>query len=171
MLTKLSSEGICTTRQTIFRFLKKYNLSGKISNLEKSGRSAKLSVKHFNFIDKCYNENDEYSAVDIQKRHLHSFNINVSVTTIKKVRRKLGWIETGPKYCQAIRPLNCEKRLAFCTKLLADEEHFNDVMFTDKSSIEINRHAVRCFRKKGEAPKMKPKVKHPYKVHVCGGIS
>lgn len=99
-------------------------------------------MEHFNFIDQCYNENDEHSAVDLQKKIKNSFNIEVSVTTVKKVRRKLGWIATGPKYCQAVRPANCESRLAYCKKWLAEEDRFNDVMFTNESSIEINRHAV-----------------------------
>ena len=48
---------------------------------------------------------------------------------------------------------------------------FDHVIFTDKSSIWLERHNKICFRKKGMPAKLKPKVKHPYKAHVWAGIS
>ena len=35
----------------------------------------------------------------------------------------------------------------------------------------LEQHSRVCFRKKYELAKLKPTVKHPYKVHVWGGIS
>lgn len=52
-----------------------------------------------------------------------------------------------------------------------NNDTFDDVIFSDESTIEIKRHARRCFRKKGELRKMKAVPKHPFKVHVWGGIS
>ena len=62
-------------------------------------------------------------------------------------------------------------RLAFSERCLAESENFDDVIFTDESSVWIERHSRICFCKKGAPAKMKPKVKHPYKVHVWAGIS
>ena len=48
---------------------------------------------------------------------------------------------------------------------------FEDVVFTDESSIWLEQHGKLCFRKKNMPAKLKPKAKHPYKVHVWAGIS
>ena len=44
-------------------------------------------------------------------------------------------------------------------------------MFTDESSIEIERTTTVRFHKQGEMFKPAPKPKHPLKVHLWGGIS
>ena len=46
-----------------------------------------------------------------------------------------------------------------------------DVIFTDESSIELSWHKRTCRTKKGQHSKLKPKPKHPLKVHVWAGIS
>ena len=107
----------------------------------------------------------------LQKLILAEYGIQVSVPTVKSVRWKLGWRKHGPKYCQAIREANRVARLAFCERLEETGETFDDVVFTDESSIWLERHNKVCFRKKGMPAKLKPRVKHPYKVHVWAGIS
>ena len=109
--------------------------------------------------------------IGLQKLLLQERGVKVSVSAIKKVQWKLGWRKHGPKYCQAIREPNRVARLAFCERLLETGEMFDDVIFTDESSIWLERHNKICFRKKGMPAKLKPKVKHPYKVHVWAGIS
>lgn len=62
-------------------------------------------------------------------------------------------------------------RLAFAQECLDRGETFDDVIFTDESTIWLERHSKICFRKKGEPPKLKPRGKHPFKLHVWAGIS
>ena len=97
--------------------------------------------------------------------------VKASLTAIKKVRWNLGWRKRGPKYCQAVREANRVARLAFCERCVETGETFDDVIFTDESSIWLERHSKVCFRKKGMPAKHKATVKHPYKVHVWAGIS
>ena len=99
------------------------------------------------------------------------FGVNFSTSLIKSTRKKLGWVKSGPMYCKIVKEANRIKRLAFCQKLLADKEKFDTVIFTDKSSIWMEQHGKLCFQKKRMPPKLKPKAKHPYKVHVWAGIS
>ena len=40
---------------------------------------------------------------------------------------------------------------------MAKKEQFETVIFTDKSTIQIERHSRRCCHKKGEPRKLKPK--------------
>jgi len=171
IIMKLRNEDILTTRQTVNRIIRRYKECGRISHRQKSGRQPKITLEIKNFIDKSYNDNDEYSARELQKLIKKKFNRIIAVTSIKCVRRKLGWKKSGPGYCQMIRPANRIKRLLHAQDCLDKNEHFDDVIFTDESTIEIDRHARQCFVKHGVVRKLKPKPKHPYKVHVWGGIS
>ena len=82
------------------------------------------------------------------------------------MRRKLGWVRTGSKYSQLIREANQIVRLEFARKCMEENEEFDDVIFTDESSIWMERHGKIYFRKLNKPPKLKPTPKHPYKVHV-----
>lgn len=48
---------------------------------------------------------------------------------------------------------------------------FNNVIWTDETSVQIETHKRLCYRKEGEPPRPKPRPKHPTKVHVWAGIS
>ena len=56
-------------------------------------------------------------------------------------------------------------------EMLDTGEQFDDVIFTDESTIALERHHKKSYRKKGQPRKMKAIPKHPVKVHVWGGIS
>ena len=62
-----------------------------------------------------------------------------------------------------------EKRLAWA------REHkslsFEDVIYMDKTTVQIEMHRRTCCYMKGQKPQYKPKPKHPVKVHVWAGIS
>ena len=81
----------------------------------------------------------------------------------------MGWTFRGSAYCQLIREANKQKRLEWALKHYTDD--FENVIFSDESSIQIETHRLRCYRKKGERPRPKPRPKHPVKVHVWAGIS
>ena len=80
------------------------------------------------------------------------FGEAISETTIRCTRRKFGWLSTGTKYCQLVREANREKRLKFCRKLQAKKDEFNDVIFTDESSIALERHSKITFHHWWEPP-------------------
>ena len=48
---------------------------------------------------------------------------------------------------------------------------FDNVIFTDECSVQLDNHSRLCFRKRGHVRKFKPRPKHPIKVHVWAGIS
>lgn len=97
--------------------------------------------------------------------------VHLSVSTVKRTRKKLGWKRCGPKYCQMVRETNRIARLAFAGECLETRETFDDVIFTDESTIWLGQHGKICFTKAGRPPKLKPKAKHPFKAHVWAGIS
>ena len=97
--------------------------------------------------------------------------IQLPIATIKRTRRKLGGKRCGPKYCQMVRETNRVARLAFAEECIENGESFDDVIFTDESSLRVEQHVKICFRKEAQPAKLKPKSKHPFKVHIWAGIS
>ncbi len=99
------------------------------------------------------------------------FGIHVPTTTIRLARKRLGWTHTKSRYCQLIRVPNQIAKLEFCRRCLADNDTFENVIFTGESTIMMDSHGRISFRKRGKLAKLKPRPKHPYKVHVWAGIS
>ena len=71
-----------------------------------------------------------------------------------------------------IRENNKWKRLLWCKQQTVNNEKFDDTIWSDESSvlIEIERKRKTC-RRIGQPRKLKPKPKHPLKVHIWGAIS
>ena len=113
-------------------------------------------------------EDDETTATLLQTR-LAAHNVHVSLSTILRNQRQLGWIYRGSAYCQLIRSENKQKWLEWAHRNLSDT--FKDVIWTDEASIQLDWHKRYCCRKEGEKPRPKPRPKHPIKVHVWAGIS
>ena len=95
--------------------------------------------------------------------------LDVSLSTVKRARQDLGWVSTMPRYCQLISEANKEKRLKWSEEQMANKEKFDDVIFTDEYSVQLDVHRKKCYRKK-QPRKLKPRPKYPPKVHVWGGI-
>ena len=122
-------------------------------------------------------------------RLLNEKGIQISIWTILRCRKILGWTFRGSAYCQLIRTENKQKRLQWARKNLDEaEDGFDNVIFSDESSVQLESHKRYCCRKKGLPPKNKPRYtselikllivlmvcfrpKHPPKVHVWAGIS
>ena len=114
---------------------------------------------------------DQLSVSELQDAFNEEFGFRPSDSTISRARRNLGWIKSGPRYCQLVSAKNCEKRLEFAITCVRNRDKFENVIFTDESSIWLNCYNAVCFRKIGQEGRYKPKAKHPFKVHVWAGIS
>ena len=88
--------------------------------------------------------------------------------TIVRARQTLGWIYHGSAYCQLIREVNNQQRLEFATAYLADS--FDNVIWSDETTVQLETHWRRYYRKEGEKARLKPRPKHPVKLHVWAGI-
>ena len=70
-----------------------------------------------------------------------------------------------------MKEVNQPKRLEFAQRCLNDNDNFDDVIFTDESSIQMEWHGKITFHRWWEPPRQKEVPKHPYEVHVWAGIS
>lgn len=58
----------------------------------------------------------------------------------------------------------------WCQQQLVNGEDFSDVIWTDECSVMIERKR-KTYRRVGQPRRLKPKPKHPLKIHIWGGIS
>lgn len=99
------------------------------------------------------------------------YGCNIGLSTLKRYRHALGWTFHGSKYCQMVREANKTKRLDWCIQQLQENDNYEDVIWSDETSVQLESHRRYAFRKKDQPPKLKPRPKHPVKVHVWAGIS
>ena len=171
ILDDLRKDGIIVTRRTVRLFLKKYEQTGSFADRPRSGRPCKFPEGLNKLVSDLYENDDELSAHDVSVILHEIFKISVSAAHIRRIRRKVGLVRSRPSYCQIVREKNRVDRLNFCLEAQRRGDTFDDVIFTDESSIEMERHGKLCFRQKNAPRKLKPKAKHPVKLHVWAGIS
>ena len=106
---------------------------------------------------------DETTATHIHHL-LEQRGYNISLRTVLRCRSVLGWTFRGSAYCQLIRDVNKQKRLAWARQYVSDD--FSNVIWTDESSVQLESHRRFCCRKCGETPKPKPRLVLTVCVHV-----
>ena len=106
------------------------------------------------------------------RKHLLTDNHPLISKTLLKLRPLIEtrmarqYMYNQAAYCKPIQPRNIQKRLDWAKEHINDD--FRDAIWTDETTVILDSL---CYRKKGEKPKLKPRAKHPTKVHVWGGIS
>ena len=149
-------DGIRASMQGVRQFLKRYGNHGTITRKPGSGLPGKLTP-----------------SAKMMTRLLHSCNstygLYVSLTTILRNRHQLGWVYHGSAYCQLIRQANKQKQLDWARTYLHDS--FDDVIWSNETTVQLESHRRFSYRKEGEKPCPKPRAKHPVKVHVWAGIT
>ena len=120
-------------------------------------------------MSQCPRENSELSASELSVKLKCVFGISVSASTVKDARRKLGWVSTT-SYCQTVGHVNRPKQLDYALRCIQTNELFENVIFTDESTIKIQNTANKCFHKLGEEKPLKGQPKHPFQVNVWVGF-
>ena len=115
-----------------------------------------VTAEVMKIVEEQMRNDDETTAVQLY-RLLKEKGYDLSLRTIIRCRIKLGWTFRGSAYCQMVREANKVKRLEFATKMLDDDEKFDDVIFMDECSVQLCSHRRFCCRKQGERPKLKPR--------------
>ena len=86
------------------------------------------------------------------------------------INYEIGWLNATQIFtCQ--RDANKMIRLEWARMMLATKENFDDVIFTDESTFEVEYHSTKCYRRIGQPRILKSWPKHLDKIHACGGIS
>ena len=135
-------EGVRTMTQTIRRFLMRYCKTNSISRASGSGRLNKLTEDVLRLID-----------LEMMKQ-LRTFflqhGLEISIRTILRGRKQLGCSHCGSAYCQLLREPNKVKRKDWALKYLHDD--FQNVVWTDETTVQLESHKRLCCRKNGIRP-------------------
>ena len=128
-----------------------------MSRKEGSGRPTKLTPEVMQIVEAQMMKDDETTAYQLHKLLLDK-GVSISISTILRCRDILGWTFRGSAYCQLIRACNKQKRLEWARNNKNEvEDGFDDVVWSDESSVQLEAHKRFCYRKKGCAPKNKPR--------------
>ena len=138
----------------IAKFLKHYEETGSIGRRPGSGRPSKATEEIKQFVNEQMRLDDETTAYQLHQMLIQRGHA-ISLRTILRCRTTLGWTFRGSAYCQLIREANKEKRLAFARQYLDDD--FKNVIWTDECTVQMESHRRFCCRKRGDAPRPKPR--------------
>ena len=153
----LHQEGISASGRGVALFIKRFDETRSIVRRPGSGLWTVISDDMKEVVEQEMQRDDETTA-----QQLHAILVrkgySVSMSTILRCRRKLGWTFRGSAYCQMIRAVNKTKRLEWARAYAHEAESgFLDVIFTDETSIQLESHRRFCCRKAGQPPRPKPR--------------
>ena len=146
-------DGIRVSKQGFRMFLKRFAARRTIARAQGSGFPSRITPEIKQIIKEAMREDDETTTTQLQAK-LATHNVYVSLGTICRNRSQLGLIYRGPAYCQLIRESNKQKRLDFALAHLHDS--FDDVIWSDETTVQLETHRRFCYRKEGEKPRLKP---------------
>ena len=112
----------------MYKFLKLYQKTGTILRRPGSGQASKISAAAKQIIDEQMKKDDESTGMELQKILVKN-GIIVSARTALRWRHQLGWTSKSTSYCQMIRDINREKRLAWARQ--HKDLTFEDVIYMD----------------------------------------
>ena len=153
----LKEEGIRISRVSVWKFISRYQQTGCVARKEGSGRRTKMNTQVMALVEEQMNSDDETTAFQLHKL-LNERGIVISIWTVLRCRKSLGWTFRGSAYCQLIRVANKQARLDWAKQYIDEcEDGFLNVIWSDESTIQLETHKRFCCRKKGCRPKNKPR--------------
>lgn len=134
IVRSLADDGCQISRLSVRRFLMRFQQSQSFQDM-------------MDFTDSYMEKKDKLTAPHLRKKIYDIFGCDFSESKLKRLQEKLGWVQTGTKYCQLIREPNRVKRLEFTLKSMEEEENFDDVILTDDCSVHRESHTKLSFKR------------------------
>ena len=168
----LSEEGFPTTAQTVRRWIQRWETGEGLQDFRRSGRRPKITAEMGVFLNNRLKEDDELSSRELAYLLNKEYSIIISSSAIRAhLRQNLKWKVVRTRFGPMISETNKINRKAFALKCLQSKDEFNDVIWTDESSVQLRRHADYMRVQVGKERMLKPQAKHALKVNVWAGIS
>ena len=104
------------------------------------GSPSSITKEIAEYMDRMLEDDDELTASEFHRLIVRKFDARIPAPTIRRfLRMKLQWIivraRTGPMISETNK-----KRLDFATQCISDKDSFDDIIWTDESSIQLVRH-------------------------------
>lgn len=137
----LERRGIVTNVRAVRRPYNWFCETGTIIRKSGSGRPTLLTSTVLRRIEQMMQSDDETTAQQLQRRLRQQGEV-ISLTTILRGRRKLGWTYHRSAYCQLLRDVNKQKRLQWAHDHLTDD--FTDVIWSNETTEQLETHKRFC---------------------------
>ena len=151
---ELQKEKLKCSRVGVHKFLKYYRETGSIGRKVGSGRPSKAMAEIKRIIEDQMRVDDETTAHQLHWL-LTEKGYSITLRTVLRCRTALGWTFRGSAYCQLICEVNKFKQLAWARDHLHDT--FDDVIWSDECTVQMESHRRFACRKQGEPPRPKPR--------------
>ena len=153
---KFREEVIYVTQVGVHKFLCVHKATHTINCRNSSGSPSKVTAEIRKLVDQQMIKDDKTTAYQLHQLLLRNWQ-NILLSTILRCQIESGWIFQGSVYCQLIRGVNKKKRLEWARKYLTEANSgFDNVVWTDESSVHLETHRGHSYTKLVNAPKSKP---------------
>lgn len=150
----LQEEQLKASRVGVAKFIKHYQDTSTITRRPGSGRPSKVTEEIKRIVEEQMQKDDETTAYQLHQL-LVSKGYSICLRTVLRCRRSLGWTFRGSAYCQMLREVNKAKRLQWALENQGLD--FDDVVWTDECTVQLESHRRFCCRKVGQRPRNKPR--------------
>lgn len=165
-VSEVAKEVKCDTK-TVKHWLQQYESTGDVADVLKSGRTRITNDIEDEKIVALAEENREQSSKQLSKV-LKRKGIDVSPRTVRRRLNEAELQSLPPLMKPLLTRRHMNNRLLWAKQ--NKDRNWNNVIFTDESSIKLFSAPRRVWRRRGEVVKY-PSVKHSIKVHIWGCFS
>ena len=172
IVTDLAKEEIWTTRCTVTRRIFSWTKGAGLEDQRRSGRPSVITESIAEYLDRMLEDDGEISAMELHRLIAKKFGKQIPAQTIRLfLRQKLQWVVVRTKVGPMISDKNKAKRMEFAQRCLTAKDSFDDVIWTDESSVQLVKHTRSMRVNVGKEQPNRTVAKHAVKVHVWAGIS
>ena len=100
----MNEENIFASRQSLYKLSHKFHTTSQLGDLPKRTRTRKITQEMMDVMDEALQQDDKLTATQLCALLVEQWpNTNVSLSSVKRIRKKIGWVCTRPHYCQLLR--------------------------------------------------------------------
>ena len=112
---RLSQEGVIISKVSLYALVKKFETTKLVIDIKRKPRSSLFDACHYRFIDHTMTEDNELTSRQLFVLFAAKFpELQISISSLMRACKHLGWISKKTRYCALIREENKEKRLQWC---------------------------------------------------------
>ena len=167
----LREEGRITNRSTVRHWIFRWEQDRGLEDDCRGGRPSKITAEIAEYMEQRLEDDNETTSAELQRLIARKFGADISSASIcRHLQVSLQWAVVRTRYGPMISAVK-QKRMEFAQMCLDNNDNFDNVIWTDESSVQLKRHCQTMRVKIGRERTFKPAAKHALKVHVWGGIS
>jgi len=151
----------------ISKLYKKFQKTGTVQNLKRSGRPAKVTTQIEKKVQQMISKKRDITSKEIQSKLQK--DISLSDSTIRRIRKKLGYTGSKGKPIDKLSQGQKLERLRWLKKY--KKSNFSGWIWSDEKPFELYKRRRLVWKAPGESVPLVSTTKYPPKVSVWAAIS